>query len=71
MGTYSPATSEVDSSNHRIYVGKLVLSYQLGWEFTLQNLDQLYVLVTSAQKTTCHDMTYTVLKVTKSKLRNN
>ena len=28
---------------------------------TVQNLDQLYVLVSFAHKTTCCDMTYTVL----------
>ena len=34
-----------------------------GRQFTVQNLDQLYVPVSSAHKTTCPDMTYTVLKV--------
>ena len=38
------------------------------WEswklFIVQNLDQLHILVSSAHKTTCHDMTCTVLKVT-------
>ena len=32
-------------------------------QFTVQNLDQMYVLVTSALPTTHHDMTCTVLKV--------
>ena len=35
-----------------------------GRQCTVQNLDQLYVLISSAHKTTHHDMTYTVLKVT-------
>ena len=34
----------------------------IGQQFTLQNLDQLYVLVSSGHKTTCRDMTCTVLK---------
>ena len=33
-----------------------------GREFTVQNLGQLYILVSSAHKTTHRDMTYTVLK---------
>ena len=41
-------------------VGKLVV----GRQFTVQNLDQLYVLVSSALPTTCCDMTCTVLKAT-------
>ena len=32
-------------------------------QFTVQNLDQLYVLVFSAHKTTCCDMTCTMLEV--------
>ena len=31
-------------------------------QFTVQNFDQLYVLVSSGHKTTRHDMTCTVLK---------
>ena len=35
-----------------------------GWQFIVQNLDQLYVLDSSAHKTTHHDITYTsVIKV--------
>ena len=34
-----------------------------GWQFTVQNLDQLYVLVYFAHPTTRRDMTKTVLKV--------
>ena len=34
-----------------------------GQKFTVENLDQLHVLVSSAHKTTRCDMTYTVLKV--------
>ena len=33
-----------------------------GWQFTSQNLDQLYVLVSSAHKTTHRDMSFPVLK---------
>ena len=33
-------------------------------QFTVQNIDKLYVLVSSTHKTTRRDMTYTVLKVT-------
>ena len=33
-----------------------------GQQFTIQNLDQLYVLVSYAHKTTSHDITRTVLK---------
>ena len=43
-------------------VGKLVVA--IGRQFTVQNLDQLYVLITSALPTTRRDMTCTVLKVT-------
>ena len=32
-----------------------------GWQFTVQNLNQVYVLVSSAHKTTLRDMTYTIL----------
>ena len=62
MVTHSPFTSEVSSSNPGPYVGKLVVALTGGLQFTVQNLDQLYVLVSSAHKTTCHDMTCTVLK---------
>ena len=48
MVTHSPATSEVGGLNPGHYVGKLVVSYQ--WSFTVQNLDQLYVLVSSTNK---------------------
>ena len=54
------------SSNPGPYVGKLALAYRQtdGWHFTVQNHDQLYLLVSSAHKTTRCDMTYTVVKVT-------
>ena len=42
-------------------VGKLVVA-AIGRQSTVQNLDQLYVLVSSAIPTTRHDMTCTVLK---------
>ena len=44
-------------------VGKLVV-VAIDWQFTVQNLDQLYVLVSSALPTIRHDMTCTVLKAT-------
>ena len=34
-----------------------------GWQFTVQNLDQLYILLSSSHKTTSHDITFSVLKV--------
>ena len=51
---HSPSISEVCGSNPR--VGKVG-----SWQFTVQNLDQQYVLVSSGHKTTHHDMTCTVL----------
>ena len=36
----------------------------VGPQFTVQNLDELNVLVSSAHKTSRHDMTCTVLKAT-------
>ena len=39
-------------------------SLAVGRQFTVQNHDQLYVLVSSAHKTTHRDMTCTVLRVT-------
>ena len=42
-------------------VGKLVV-VALGRQFTVQNPDELYVLVSSALPTTCRDMTCTVFK---------
>ena len=58
--TLSPPTSEIGVLfPARPQVGKLVV----GWQFTVQNLDQLYVLVSSALTTIRRDMTCTVLKV--------
>ena len=51
--THLPPISEVSGSNPGSYVEKLVV-----------NLDQLYVLVSSAHKTTLRNMTCTVLKLT-------
>ena len=34
------------------------------WQFTVQNLDHLYVLISSAHKATRGDMSSTVLKAT-------
>ena len=59
--THSPPISEVGGSNPRPYVGKLAAAYQW-WQFTLQNFHQLYVVVSSAHKTSCCDMTHTVLE---------
>ena len=42
--------------------GLLVVSYTDGQQFTVQKLDQVYVLVSSSYKTIHHDMTYTLLK---------
>ena len=61
--THSSPTSEVSSSNPGSYVENLVIAFQ-GLQFTVQNLDQLYVLVSSAHKTTSRDMTYTMVKAT-------
>ena len=44
-------------------VGKLVFA-GVGRQFTVHNLDKLYVLVSSALPTTHRDMTCTVLKAT-------
>ena len=57
--THSPPTSEVSGSNPGPYVGKTD-----GRQFSVQNLDQLYVLVSSAHKTTRRDLTCTVFKMT-------
>ena len=54
MVTLSPPTSEVGVRFTALpQVGKLVV----GWQFTIQNLDELYVLVSSALKTTRRDIT--------------
>ena len=60
---HSPHTSKVSGSNHGYYVGKLVVMLTDGRQFTVQKLDQLYVLVSSDHKTTGHDMTCTVLNL--------
>ena len=62
MVTHAPPTSDVCSSNPETYVGKV--GGCLLMVGGLQNLDQLYVLVSSAHKTTHRDMTCIVLKVT-------
>ena len=64
MATLSPPTSEAGVQFPASpQVGKLVV-IAVGRQFTVQNLDQLYVLVSSALPTTRRDMTCTVLKVT-------
>ena len=56
--TLSPPTSEIGVRiSARPEVGKLVIA-SVGWQFTVQKLDQLYILVCTAHKTTHHDMTY-------------
>ena len=64
--TLSPPTSEIRVRfPARPQVGKLVVA--CCWSaVTVQNLDQLYVLVSSTLPTTRHDMTCKVLKVTKN-----
>ena len=57
MVTHSPSTSEIGS-----LMWKSWLLLTDGWQFTVQNLYQLYILVSSAHKTTHQDMTGTVLK---------
>ena len=74
--THSPSTSEVSGSNPRTLCEKvgscLPMVGSLHWkvgslltdgqQFTVRNLDQAYLLVSSAHKTTRRDMTCTVLK---------
>ena len=63
MVTLLPPTSEAGVQfPARPQVGKLVVA--VGRQCTVQNPDELYVLVSSALPTTCRDMTCTVLKVT-------
>ena len=56
--THWPPTSEVGGSNPGPYVKKLVAAYR----WSAVDLDPMYVLVSSAHKTTYPDMTCTVLK---------
>ena len=65
--TLSPPTSEAGVwFPARPQVEKLVVAcrWSATWQFTVQNPDELYVLVSSALPTTRRDMTCTVLKVT-------
>ena len=48
-GSTLTLTSEVVGSNPRSYVGNLELLTD-GPQFTIQNLDQLYVVITSVHK---------------------
>ena len=62
MVTLSPPTAEAGvRSPAWPQVGKLVVA-SIGRQFTVQNPDELYVLVSSALPTTRRDMTCTVLK---------
>ena len=57
-----PPTSEIGVRNPaRPQVGKLVVvcHWSAVYNTAIQNLDQVYLLVSSAHKTTRHDMTYT------------
>ena len=62
----SPPTSEAGVwFPARPQVGKLVVAcLAICWQFTVQNPNELYVLVSSALPTTRRDMTCTVLKAT-------
>ena len=63
MVTLASPTSEIRVRfPARPQVGKLVVASTVGQQFTVQNPDQLYVLVSSALPTTRRDMTCTVLK---------
>ena len=64
MVTFSPATSEAGfGSRHGLkWEGWEVLA--VGRQFSVQNLDQLYVLVSSALPTNHRDKICTLLKVT-------
>ena len=63
MITHSPPTSNVCGSNPGPLLGKVDSFLPVdGLQFTVQNLDQLYVLVSSAHKTTQSEMTCTLLK---------
>ena len=67
MVRLSPPTSEAGvRSPVRSQVGKLVVAcrWLAVWQFTVQNPNELYVLVSSALPTTHRDMTCTVLKAT-------
>ena len=63
MVIHSTPTSEVSGSNPKPYVGKMDSFLLMAGQFTVQNLDQLYILVSSTYKTTHRNMIYTVLKV--------
>ena len=64
MVTLSPPTSEAGVRfPARPQVGKLVVACHWS-QFTVQNPNELYVLVSSALPTTRRDMAYTVLKAT-------
>ena len=62
---HSPPTSDVSSSNLGPYAGKLVVAYQWWSAYRTEScINQLYVMVSSGNKTTHRNMTCTVLKVT-------
>ena len=57
--TLSPPTSEIEVRiPARPQVEKLVVA--CCWQFTVQNLDLLYILVSFTHKTYRRDMTYTM-----------
>ena len=58
--TLSPPTSEIGVQIPAQPKWESWLLLAVGRQFTVQNFDQLYALVSSAHKTTCCDMTYTM-----------
>ena len=61
--TQSPLTSEVGGSNPGPYVGTLVVAYQWSVVYSTEPLANCMYWFPLPTKTTCHDMTCTVLKV--------
>ena len=57
MVTHIPPTSEVGGSNPWPYEGKSVVANRWSAVYSTEPWQKLYVLVTSAHKTTHHDMT--------------
>ena len=53
--THSSPTSEVSGVRPWTLCGKVGSFLNNGWQFIAQKLDQLYVLVLSAYKTSCRD----------------
>ena len=62
--TVSPPTSEVWLGSQHGLKWESWKLLAFGRQFTVQNPDELYVLVSSTLPTMCRDMTCTVLKAT-------